>query len=265
VILESTPTSAPLALSTQTIEPTIEPALGIPFSAPGLETLAYDFVSEICSAHWFSNNVEQPCPGSSSEAQNTIRLVTMPTLEDGTTLNNPAIMVSAGATNGSIQGIYPEYLVQPGDHFKAIASCEANSITCSALLRVSYQDSSNSIVDLWAVGEFNDQKYTQIDIDISALAGQKIIIILDVTPLNTDPGNHVFWASPGIHREVLPTATPTILPTATQTVKSTPSSTATYLPSPTPALNPQPEPKPQSVLEKIWKFFDDLFKNLFGG
>jgi hypothetical protein len=260
VVLEPTNTAVPLPLSTQTSEPIIEPTI-----APPLETLTYDFVSEICSAQWLSNNVQQPCPGSSSEAQNIISLVTLPTLEDGATFNNPAIMIIPSNTQGSIQGIYPEYLVQPGDHFRAIASCEANSISCSALFRVSYQDGSNAITDLWAIGEFYDQKYTQIDIDISDLAGQKVKFILDVTPLNIDPGNHVFWASPGIYRKPLPTATPTIAPTATQTATITPSPTVTLMPSPTPAPIPQTEIQPQPVLEQIWKFFEDLFKNLFGG
>ncbi|HET7143370.1 MAG TPA: hypothetical protein VFI68_05060, partial [Anaerolineales bacterium] len=125
-------------------------------------------------------------------------------------------------------------------------------------------DASNDVVDLWAVGEFYDQKYTQIDIDISALAGQKVKFILDVTPLNTDPGNHVFWASPGIYRKPLPTPTSTITPTATATTTLTP--TATKIP-PTATSTPAPkiEPGTLSTFEKIQKFFSDLFKNIFGG
>jgi len=263
VVLAPTITPTPLLESTQTSEPTSEPTVVIPFKAPSLETLAYDFVSEICSAQWLINNIQQPCPGSSGEAQNAISLVTSPTLEDGSMLINPAIMISPSNTDGSIQGIYPEYLVQPGDHFHAIASCEVNSISCSTLFRVSYQDTSNTTVDLWAVGEFYDQKYTQIDIDISPLAGQKVKFILDVTPLNMDPGNHVFWASPGIYREPLPTATPTIIPTATATI--TPMPTATITPVPTATPTPIPQPQPPSLLEKIQNFFRDIFKNTFGG
>lgn len=258
-------TSSPIDESTQTStptnEPTSEPTSAIPFNASQTEILAYDFVSEICSAQWLTNNVQQPCPGSSSEAQNAISLVTLPTLEDGTTLNNPAILISPN-NNGPIQAIYPEYLVQPGDHFRAIASCESNSTTCSALFRVSYQDATNAIVDLWAVGEFYDQKYTQIDIDMGPLAGQKIKLILDVTSLNANPGNQVFWASPGIYREPLPTVTPTIVPTATATI--TPIPTATAQPTATPTPMPQAQPEPQSMLEKIQKFFSDIFKNLSG-
>ncbi len=69
----------------------------------------------------------EPCPGSGDEAQNAVTLVTQPTLEDGVTLNNPAILINPNTQNGFVRGTYPEYLVQPGDHFQAIASCEANA------------------------------------------------------------------------------------------------------------------------------------------
>ena len=265
----STPTSTPTALpeSTQTSEPanasTIEPTKAISVN----ESLVYDFVSEICAAQWSNNNVQQPCPGIGSETQNTISLVTLPALEDGSTLINPAILVGPGNVNESIQGIYPEYLVQPGDHFRAIASCKVNSISCSALLRVSYQDSSNAIGNLSAVGEFYDQKYTQINIDLSALAGQKVKFILEMTPLNSDPGNHILWVLPGIYREPLPTATPTIVPTATATATpvSTPTETAILIPSSTPTTTPMAQPEVQPLMDKILDFFNSIYKNIFGG
>jgi hypothetical protein len=158
--------------------------------------------------------------------------------------------------------------VQPGDHFRAIAGCEANSNSCSALLRVSYQDASNATVDLWAVGEFFDRKHTQIDIDLGALAGQKVKFILDATPLNTDPSNHVFWASPGVYRETPPTATPTATPTTapTATATITPLPTATSQPAPAPASTSTPEPgETKSLQEKLQDFLNNLFKSIFGG
>ncbi len=256
--------SAPTSTLTPSLEPT--PAILTTNSPPSttspFETQVYDFVSQICSAQWQSNIGAEPCPRSDSEAQGAITLITQPTLEDGVTLNNPAILINAGNVNGFVRGTYPEYLAQPGDHFRAIASCEANAISCSALFRVSYQDDSNAIVDLWAVGEFYDQKYTKIDIDLGSLAGKKVKFILDVTPLNADPNNRVFWASPSIYRELLPTTTPTSSPTATYTPTIAPPPTITPIPSSTSTPIPQ-ETNPGSTLEKIQKFFDDLFKSLF--
>jgi len=258
VISAPTSTPAPSLKPTQTSIATTGPIL----SLPALGDQVYDFASQICSAQWQSNNGTESCSGSVGEPQGAVTLVTLPTLEDGVTLNNPAILINPNSQKGFIRGTYPEYLVQPGDHFRAIASCEANAVTCSALFRVSYQDASNALVDLWAVGEFHDQKYTKIDIDLSSLAGKKIKFILDVTPLNSEPNNSVFWASPGIYRESPPTSTPTTVPSATYTATFTPPPTVTVMPSSTPI--PQ-EKAPGSTLEKIQKFFDDLFKNIFGG
>jgi hypothetical protein len=244
--------------------PTAAPTTAVPLNTPSAEDFSYNMVSQACSAQWQSNKVQQPCPGPGNEAQG-IRLVQSPTLEDGTTVNIPAIMMYPGNANVETQGTYPEYQVQPGDHFRAIASCEMNSVSCSALLRVSYQDSSNNITDLWAVGEFYDQKHTKIDIDISALAGQKVKFILGVTPLNANPENHVLWIAPGIYHETPPTATPTVTPTTapTATATRTPVPTATPQPTPLPGLTPQPGVK--SLEEKLQDFLGNIFKSIFGG
>jgi hypothetical protein len=217
----------------------------------------------MCSAQWFVDYVQQPCQSTGSDTQNALRLVTSPVLEDGSTFANPAIMISPNTKNGPIQGIYPEYLVQPGDHFRAVVGCEMNSTSCSALLRVSYKDVSSTVTDLWATGEFYDQMFTRVDIDLGALAGQKVSFILDVTPLNTDPGNHVILASPAIHHEPLPTATATIAPTAT----TMPTNTATVIPMPTATSSPisTPIPPSQTGTPSLWEKIQNFFKDIFSG
>ncbi len=255
VIAAPTSTFTLVPQPTQTSTPTPAP----PFLS-GLEILAYDFIAEACSAGWTNNDVALPCPGSSNDAQTS---VSAPTLEDGSTPGYQAIRINPGTVNGTISGIYPEYVVQPGDHFRAIASCEVNTSTCSALFRLSYQDASGAITDLWAVGEFQDRKYTEINVDLSALAGQTVKFMLNVTALNADPNNNAFWVAPGIYRLPLPTATPTltatIIPTTTSTITATPT-----VPVPTPTPTPSPK-APPTIWELMQKFFDDLFKRFFGG
>jgi len=254
VIQAPTSTPTPSAEPTQTNTATPAP----PFIGTS-EILAYDFVTEACSAAWSSNGAAIPCPVSGSEAQTSI---TIPTLEDGSAPGYPAIRVNPGTANGTISGMYPEYVVQPGDHFRVIAGCEANSSTCSALFRLGYLDASGATVDLWAIGEFYDQKFTEINLDLSPLAGQTVKLILNVTALNGDPQNHAFWVSPGIYRIPLPTATPT----STETTIPTTTLTPTAAPTSTPIATPVPqEKKRETIWESIQKFFNDLFKSLFGG
>jgi hypothetical protein len=251
------PTSTPTLIPepTQTASPTLAP----PFIS-GAEILAYDFVSTACSAQWTSNDAALPCPAFDGEAQTSIGT---PTLEDGSAPGYKAIRIRPGVANGTISGIYPDYLVQPGDHFRAIVSCELDAPACSALFRLSYQDASGTITDLWAVGEFQDRSYTEINVDLSTLAGQTVKLILNVTALNDDPNNNSFWVSPGIYRLPLPTATATptatIVPTATSTVTATPTLS---IPTPTPTPSPK---APPTIWEAIQQFIDDLFKSLFGG
>jgi hypothetical protein len=251
----STPTLTPLP--TQTSTATLQP----PYLGAS-EILAYDFIAQSCSAAWTMDDVTIPCPGSDVQAQTS---VTLPVLEDGTTSLYPALRVEPGKANGTIAGVYPDYLVQPGDHFRAIASCGLNVSTCSVLFRLSYQDASGLIADLWAVGEFYDQKNTAVNVDLSPLAGQTVRLILNVTALNGDTQNNAYWVSPGLYRIPLPTATATLTPTATST--ETPTPTATETPGPTATATPVPQEKtePPTLWESIQKFFDDLFKQLFGG
>jgi hypothetical protein len=260
-----TPTSTP----TSTPEPAQLnlPTVNSPFVLTQNETLAFDFVSQACAAEWTNANGAQPCPRSGGEADN-ISVITLPALEDGTTLNYPAVAIKPGGANGFVTGIYPEVQVQPGDHFRAIASCEADATTCSVLFRVSYQEASGNIVDLWAVGEFYDQKYTVVDLDLSALVGQKVKFILNVSSLNSDANVRVLWAAPGIYRLPIPTATPTLTPTSTATATATPTLTptltATVTPAPTATPVPQPLAQP-SGWDKFQQFINDLFKKIFGG
>jgi len=255
VISAPTSTFTPMPEPTQTSTLTPTP----PFIS-GLEIRAYDFVSEACSAAWTKDNLAIPCPGPDGGADASIAT---PALEDGSTPGYPAIRARPGAANATVSGMYPEYEVRPGDHFRAIVSCEANTPACSALLRLSYLDSSGAINDLWAVGEFQDGNYSLVDVDLSALAGQRVKLILNATALNADPNNNIFWVSPGIYRLPIPTATATQTPTAVPT--TTPTVTAT-VPSAAPTVTPTPTPSaPPTIWESMQQFFDDLFKRLFGG
>ena len=256
--------AGPTSTSTQTLEPTpISTSTPAPPFIKETEIQAYDLVAEACSAQWTSDGVAVPCPGSGLEAQTAI---TQPVLEDGSEPGFRSIRINPGAANRTVSGMYAEYLVQPGDQFRAIASCEENASPCSVLFRLSYQDAAGLTTDLWAVGEFYDQKYTELNIDLSALAGQNVRFILNVTALNNDPQNDAFWVSPGIYRIPLPTATPTLTATATGTTTGTPTQTRlpTLVPTATATAVPQ-EKEPQSMWEAIQQFFDDLFKRLFGG
>jgi hypothetical protein len=246
----ATLTAAPTQTSTATPQP--------PFINTD-ETLVYDLIADACSAIWTVNGAVQPCPGSAEALQASI---TVPILEDGSEPGYRAIRINPGAANDVVIATYPEYLVEPGDQFRALASCGENALTCSALFRLNAQDDTGAVTDLWAVGEFQDGSYTEISVDLGGLTGKRVRFTLSVTMLNGDPDNAAFWVAPAIYRIPVPTATPTL--TATTTVTVTPSVTPTpALPTPTPT--PTTPQTPPTIWEAMQQFFDDLFERLFGG
>ncbi len=111
--------------------------------------------------------------------------------------------------NGFILGIYPYINIQTGDRFEATISCEDDAKNCVVLFRVSYIDSDGIIHDLWATGEKNDGKATQIDLDLTPLVGQNVKFVLSVFALNSSTDNKAIWATPRIIRIIgLPTSAP---------------------------------------------------------
>jgi hypothetical protein len=259
VVLASTNT--PTATPEPTLTSTATPIPPTPPFGTAVETLAYDFIGQACTAEWRTNDVVGPCPVSEGEAQNRILI---PTLENGTTPGLPALLLNPAEVNGTVSGLYPEFLIQAGDHFRALVSCEADAPACSALFRLSFLDESGQAADLWAVGEFYDRAFTRVDFDLTPLAGRSVRLILSGTSLSDDPQHGLLWVSPGIYRRPLPTATATLRPTSTATLTPAPLATPTLsVPSATAA--PQPVEAPETFLDAIRRFFSDLFKQLFGG
>ena len=118
--------------------------------------------------------------------------------------------------------------------------------------------------DLWAIGEFYDQNYTEINLDLDRLAGQQIKVVLGVTMLNNHPDNRVLWIAPGIYSQ-LTTPTATSEPaTATPTITPTIQLPSTVTPTVVPTVTPRIESQPEELLVRIQRFFNEVFNKLFG-
>ena len=195
-------------------------------------------------------------------------------LEDGSTAALPTLLTfPSDSADGYILGVYPEYQVQAGDHFQATVGCELNATSCSVLFRLSYLDSAGAPHDLWSLGEFYDGKYFDEDIDLSALAGQPVKLILSVASLGSSTGDRALWVAPRIVH--FPVEVPTSESTATATAQATPSLTPTLTPTPAPTatLTPTPvstppagneNPAPSSI-QQIVDMIVSFFRQLFGG
>ncbi len=158
----------------------------------------YDFMANACSATWSSGAGTLPCPGTDGNSGGFVLPVTSPQLEDGTTDSNPGLVVNPQQVSGGyIQGVYPAYTVQSGDHFQGIVNCTYNSSSCYVNFRLMYQIGSGPVQTYWSFNERYDGLYYRFNLDLTPLAGQSVNFILytaDVSGYGVPSGDRAEWA-----------------------------------------------------------------------
>jgi hypothetical protein len=206
--------------------PTVTP--GGPTVTPGAG-VAYDFAANACQATWYSRAGQLPCPGTDGAANGFVLQVSNPKLETGATDPRPGLLTfpsaPQGGQDGYIQGFYPAWTVQNGDRFRATVNCEGGATLCYVAFRLDYEV-GGTIRTFWgAWGERYEQRFYNVDVNLSSLAGQNVKFILTVLSAGTNNGDRALWVGPHIYRAgaspstVVPT-TPTT-PVATTVVPTT--------------------------------------------
>ncbi|MGD0877476.1 MAG: Ig-like domain repeat protein [Anaerolineales bacterium] len=158
---------------------------------------SYDFMANACSASWSSGAGTLPCPGTDGNSGGFVLPVNSPQLENGTTDPNPGLVVNPQQVSGGyIQGVYPAYTVQSGDHFQGIVNCTYNSPSCYVNFRLMYQIGSGPVQTFWSFNERYDGLYYRFNLDLSSLAGQSVNFILytaDVSGHGVPSGDRAEW------------------------------------------------------------------------
>jgi len=166
-----------------------------------LQGAAYDFVANACSATWSSGAGVLPCPGKEGDKNGFVLKINNPTLEDGSSADQPGLLTfPQNVESGYIQGIYPPFLVQPGDRFQGIVNCEGGATSCLVLFRLDYQIDDGPIFGFWNIGEVHEGKYFAADIDLSPFAGEEIKFVLQVWAFGPPTGDRALWVAPRIVR-----------------------------------------------------------------
>jgi hypothetical protein len=194
-------------------------------SSGGSSGTGYDFVDNVCSATWRSAAGTLPCPGTDGSANGFVLKVTNPRLENGTTDSAPGLITEPqNVYNGYIQGVYPAFTVQSGDHFQSIVNCAYGATSCYVTFRLDYI-SGGVTHTFWAFNERYEGYYYRVDKDLSALAGQTIQFVLTVLSAGPASGDRALWGQPRITRSgIISSPTPTITPGGpTLTPTNTPS------------------------------------------
>ncbi|MFN2195837.1 MAG: NBR1-Ig-like domain-containing protein [Anaerolineales bacterium] len=166
------------------------------------EGLAFDMLTGVCQARWRTRSGVQSCFGDPASSGGSISIMDFPAMEDDRVEDEPALWTRPGTFIGAfITGEYPKYTVQTGDHFKADVGCLQGYEECDIVFIVAYRDASGRERTLQSFEETYDGKVTRIDLDLSALAGDEIELILSVRNFGRADHAQPFWLSPGIRHE----------------------------------------------------------------
>jgi hypothetical protein len=232
------------AVATAVVTNLVAPATPTPSSTPGGPTAtsspgtAYDFVTNVCAATWFSGAGQLPCPGVDGDPRGFVLRLSHPSLETGATDTRPGLLTfPQNVQNAYIQGFYPRFHVQNGDRFRSTIGCEGGATNCYVAFRLDYQTGTDSIKTFWGpfLERYDGRSYSA-DIDLSPLAGQDVRFILTVLSAGVATGDRAMWVGPIIYRaNAEPTSTSE---PATPTLTSTPSEEPYFTPTPNGSFTP---------------------------
>jgi len=159
---------------------------------------SYDLSSDFTSATWKTDTTILYPNGSPDGYPNYVQYTNLFRMETGKLEDEPAIIVNV-ASGERVRGIYPNYLIQPGDHFVAEIGCVYGITDCRMKMVLAYREEGTDIrVELGEWLEVYDGKNTLINIDLSSLAGQEVKFVLDMETKSKSKTNQVYWFLPSI-------------------------------------------------------------------
>jgi hypothetical protein len=83
---------------------------------------------------------------------------------------------------------------------KALVGCLDKSPSCNALFQLAYVADGGSVTALGGWSEVSDGSYTNIDVDLSSLAGKSVEFIFTVQNNGSSSDDRAFWTAPMIER-----------------------------------------------------------------
>ena len=162
----------------------------------------YDFSRKVCDADWKSESENDlSCYGDAGDSDGFVILLTNPKLENRQE-DEPTLWTHPNRVLGGwIRGKYPVFTVKNGDHFRAWVGCLADSQGCNVTFKLKYQIGSGNEKTAKTWDEKLDGKITNINFDLSFLAGKDVKFILEVEIAGGKPQNaDAFWFLPRIEK-----------------------------------------------------------------
>ena len=200
-------------------------------SVPQQTILAYDFVSEHCGALWVYDGGPIPtCPSNPAKFQyGRVERLENPVLENGQSPGVPALLtIPHQKYNGIIAGYFGIDDIFRGDRFQATIGCQYGATNCYVTYVIEYERDDNPVT-FWKYREQYDGRVSQVDLDLTPLAGLKNMrFVLKVMASGPATPDQALWVAPRIVRNLsaqVPTPTP---------ISSTPIGPTSTVPTNTP-------------------------------
>ncbi len=184
--------------------PTAEP-VGPPiiiYPPPLPETVAYDFVEQICAAQWSNSISFFTCPGISG-AENSISRVDNPELANGSMVNLPALL-AVPMKNNAVFGRYPAITIYPGDEIRALLACKEPSSKCTVEFSIEYYKDGKFFGRPNAVFQqgisIGANGYHELVVPLNNLSGDTVEFLLSLREMEGEKDQQALWISPYIYR-----------------------------------------------------------------
>jgi hypothetical protein len=166
--------------------------------------LAYDFLVMAPEARWSgsgggADEVGLAFNGPPDHADGFAGLVQNVTLENGKSAGVTLVMHPRHANDGMVTGLFPEYVVQSGDHFIAnlgfLQDCEPAQVIFRFAVQIG--DRVDYLGD-WR--ETCDGSLNNVNLDLSGLAGKRVKFLFAVLADGSPEGDLALWGSARIER-----------------------------------------------------------------
>ena len=191
------PTETPVPTATATVLPTPDfSVVGLPVEDAG--NLAFDFVSQMCNAQWFTEGGQLPCPGN--DTQESAGYVMSLNGEIQGLPSNLNMLLTFPPTDHyqTLFGKYPSFTIKAGDRFRAVLACRAHTF-CDVEFGLEYYDEQGKTgLKHWSY-LFADPPIV-IDYPLDGIAGMTVQLGLSIKANGNPSGADAVWIVPHIYR-----------------------------------------------------------------
>jgi len=172
----------------------------------GATSSGFDLHSKAPSAEWISGNgggagTVLSFGGPDNDPDGFAMYKNGEKVEGGSTPSKVLEMHPKWVDNGVISGLYPQYKVVPGEHFKArIGFLALPNGTCgvgNAKFQLNYKE-GDTLTPLASWTESCDGSLTTVDVDLSSIAGKTVRFALAVIANGSSSQDWAVWINPRV-------------------------------------------------------------------